>query len=123
MVRVVIADDMHISRNILKRIVVHDLHFDLVGEAKNGREAVELCERHRPDIVMLDLSMPVLTGMQAAEIVHRDQTARQIVVVSSQAQHVLTDRLKELDAIFVMKPYSPKQLVGALAKFTDGEPR
>lgn len=123
MTTVVIADDMHISRNILKRIVVHELGFSLVGEAKNGREAVDLCAQHRPSIAMLDLSMPVLTGMQAARIIFEAQTAKQLVIVSSQAQHVLTDQLKALNAIFVMKPYSAPQLVRALREYVDGESR
>ncbi len=123
MTTVVIADDMHISRNILKRIVVHELGFTLVGEAKNGREAVELCAAHRPTIAMLDLSMPVLTGMQAAKIIFDSKTAQQLVIVSSQAQHVLTDQLKALEAIFVMKPYSAPQLVRALRSYVNGESR
>jgi YesN/AraC family two-component response regulator len=114
--RVVIADDMRIQRQQLRRIVTQDLGFDLIGEAADGAEAVALCRTAPCDIVILDLSMPVLTGIQAAEIIYTEKLARHIVVCSSQAQLAITTKLKAMNALFCLKPYSPKQLQAVLSR-------
>lgn len=121
--RAVIADDMHISRNILKRILIEDLHIEVVGSARNGSEAVDLCREHAPELVILDLSMPVLTGMQAARVIFEESLANHIVVVSSQSQHSLKDQLTPLGAYFCMKPYSPRQLARVIEGIFNGDAR
>lgn len=61
--RVVVADDAEILRALLRRAIDRDPRLVVVAEAANGREAVSLVESHRPDVLLLDLSMPVLDGI------------------------------------------------------------
>jgi DNA-binding NarL/FixJ family response regulator len=67
MIRVVIADDNAIVRQGLAAVLGADAEIEIVGEAATGREAVALARAHRPDVVLLDLQMPIMDGVEAAE--------------------------------------------------------
>jgi DNA-binding NarL/FixJ family response regulator len=62
---VLIADDNPIIRKMLCQMFEREEHYDLCAEAKNGRQAIELALLHRPDLIILDLSMPVTNGLEA----------------------------------------------------------
>jgi two-component system, chemotaxis family, protein-glutamate methylesterase/glutaminase len=66
-IRVVIADDSQVARDVLRAILSRDGDIDIVGEATNGREAVELAKRLSPQLITMDLNMPVMDGMSAIE--------------------------------------------------------
>ena len=63
--RLVIADDVPPLRSLPRRVLERSGAFDVVGEAANGEEAIALARRHRPDLVLLDVSMPVMSGLEA----------------------------------------------------------
>jgi two-component system chemotaxis response regulator CheY len=107
--RCVIADDVDIPRKICRRIL-RNLGHETVGEAANGAEAVDLCARLRPDLVLLDISMPVLNGADAAQAILAAGTARYVVMVSSNSQEAIAGPLIARGARFVTKPYEPKLL-------------
>jgi len=65
-IRVVIVDDYDMTRTLL-RIILRGERFDIVGEATDGQTGVELCLRLKPDIVLLDVIMPVMNGLEALE--------------------------------------------------------
>lgn len=81
-VRVVIADDAEDLRTLLRLRLGHLHGVEVVAEAADGRRAVELCEQLRPDLVLLDLSMPELDGLQAAEQIHELALDTRIFVLS-----------------------------------------
>ncbi|MGB2952988.1 MAG: response regulator transcription factor [Gaiellaceae bacterium] len=64
-IRVLIADDHSLFAEALEAILAGDDRIEIVGHARNGREAVELAEHHVPDIVLMDISMPVMDGVEA----------------------------------------------------------
>lgn len=66
--RVIIADDAEILRSLLRRAIDRDERLEVVAEAANGREALEQVEALRPDVLLLDLSMPVLDGMEVLRL-------------------------------------------------------
>jgi len=110
--RVVFADDLSAERMQLRRIIKSELGFEVVGEARDGQEAIELCRKHRPDVVILDVLMPKLTGLQAAPQIVAEDLVQHVVVCSSQAQHAIIDQFKLLrsDTVkvhFCLKPYDP----------------
>ena len=82
-IRVVLADDVPDIRNLLRVAVERDGRFEVVGEASDGFEAVEMTEEHKPDLVVLDVAMPNMDGLQAIPKVrqHLAEDGR-IVVVS-----------------------------------------
>lgn len=69
--RILIVDDNEGIRRALHSLIEADSAFEVCGAAENGREAIEIAERARPDLVILDLSMPVLDGLHAAPILAR----------------------------------------------------
>jgi CheY-like chemotaxis protein len=82
-IRVVIADDDHLFATGLKALLAHDERLEVVGYAANGRQAVSLAEVLRPDLVLMDLNMPVLGGLEAArQILARGDT--RVVVITSE---------------------------------------
>ena len=82
-IRLVIADDHPVVRDGLRGLFAGDPEFEVVAEAANGREAVLLTETHSPDVVLMDLRMPVLDGVGATrEIVERNLGARVLIVTT-----------------------------------------
>jgi two-component system, NarL family, nitrate/nitrite response regulator NarL len=66
--RVLIVDDNAVVRSFLRKIFEAEADFEISGEAENGREAVEKAEKLKPDLIILDLTMPVMTGLDAAPL-------------------------------------------------------
>src|SRR5882757_3794607 len=105
-IRVLIVDDSAFMRKVLETILITDENVHVVGHAKDGREAVRLAESLKPDVITMDINMPVMDGLQAtAEIMTTNP--RPIVVVSSESRQGAASTLRalELGAIeFVAKP-------------------
>src|SRR3954451_4327321 len=107
-IRVLIADDSAFMRKVLHSILLAEPGFEVVGEARDGREAVTQTEALKPDVVTMDINMPHLDGLQATEQI-MSTNPRPIVVVSSESREGAEITLKalELGAIdFVAKPSS-----------------
>ncbi len=68
---VLIVDDVEIIRRALCQLFTSEADFDVCGEAENGREAIEKAQELRPDLIVLDLSMPVMNGIDAARVLRR----------------------------------------------------
>ena len=80
--RVLIADDVPDLRMLLRLALERTGRFSVVGEAADGAQAVELATEHAPDLVVLDLSMPVLDGLEALPLIHEGAPNAQVVVLS-----------------------------------------
>ncbi|NTU78922.1 MAG: response regulator transcription factor, partial [Chloroflexales bacterium] len=83
LIRVLIADDHHIVRRGLAGFLVARNKMIVVGEAANGREAVELARALQPDVIVIDMLMPELTGLEAIAAIRRDDPQARILVVAS----------------------------------------
>src|ERR1700756_5263498 len=104
--RVLIVDDSAFMRKVLQSIIAADPHMEVVGEARDGREAVSLNESLNPDVISMDINMPHMDGLQASEAIMA-RNPRPIVIVSSEARDgaEATLRALEIGAIdFVPKP-------------------
>lgn len=88
-IRVLVADDHPLIRSGLARLVSAEADLELVGTAADGVRAVEVAERERPDVVLLDLSMPMLDGVTAAEEIREKSPQARVLVLSSYAQEVV----------------------------------
>ena len=104
--RVLIVDDSAFMRKVLQSIIAADPQMEVVGEARDGREAVSLNESLNPDVISMDINMPHMDGLQASEAIMA-RNPRPIVIVSSEARDgaEATLRALEIGAIdFVPKP-------------------
>ena len=93
MIRVVIADDHHLVRQGLRALLENSREVEVVGEAATGYEAVELAEKFQPDVVVMDLSMPRLDGVQAATRILELRSPTEVVVVSMHADTAIVQNL------------------------------
>jgi CheY-like chemotaxis protein len=84
-IRVVLADDTEVGRQLLTRLLALDNRFELVGTARDGAEAVALAVRERPQLVLMDALMPVLDGIQATKRIMREAPTRVVVVTGERS--------------------------------------
>lgn len=108
--RVLIADDSSLARSMLRELLEADPRIQVIGEARDGRQAVELAAQLRPDLITMDLNMPVMDGIGAIEAIMH-QKAVPILVVSQESDALLACKALDAGALEVMtKPdYRPEQ--------------
>jgi DNA-binding NarL/FixJ family response regulator len=120
--RLLIADDHTLFRQSLRSLLeAHDL--EVVAEAKNGREAVDLAIRYRPEVVLLDLSMPELTGLQAIPKILEARPDTKIVVLTASAEDAdLFEALKLGAQGYLLKNLEAERFVDLLRRLLLGQP-
>jgi PAS domain S-box-containing protein len=126
LLRVVLADDAADLRMLLRRRFEKAPHLELVAEAEDGERAVELVERHRPDAVLLDLSMPVLDGLGAAKRIRASAPGTHIIVFSGYPAESVRDQALAAGAdAYVEKTSDLGPLLASLAPAGEhlGSPR
>lgn len=111
--RVVIAEDEVLIRMDLAEMLAEE-GYEVVGQAGDGATAVELAEEHRPDLVILDVKMPVLDGIAAAERIAAARIAP-VVILTAFSQRDLVERARDAGAMaYLVKPFSQTDLVPAI---------
>ena len=122
MIRVLIADDHHVVRRGLLFFLKTQKDIEVVGEAKNGLEAIEQVEKLQPDIVLMDLVMPELDGIQATERIKKQWPAIHVLMLTSfsDKDHVLP-ALKAGAAGYQLKDIEPDELVESIRTIMKGE--
>ena len=111
--RVVVAEDESLIRiDVVETL--EDNGFEVVAEAADGEKAVDLVEELRPDLVVMDVKMPLLDGISAAEIITRKRLAP-VVLLTAFSQRELVERAAEAGALaYVVKPFTPNDLIPAI---------
>ena len=108
--RVLIAEDEALIRLDLKEMLEEE-GYDVVGEASNGEEAVKLAEELKPDLVILDVKMPVLDGISAAERIVATRVAP-VVMLTAFSQRELVERAVDAGAMaYLVKPFAKSDLL------------
>jgi len=111
--RVVIAEDEALIRMDLAEMLQEE-GYDVVAEAGDGETAVKLAQQHRPDLVILDVKMPVLDGISAAERIAEERAAP-VLILTAFPQRDLVERAREAGAMaYLVKPFSKSDLVPAI---------
>ena len=110
--RVIVAEDESLIRMDIVE-TLREYGFDVVAEAGDGEQAVALCEQHKPDLLVMDIKMPNLDGISAAEKLVGSKTP--IVLLTAFSQKELVDRASEAGAMaYVVKPFTPNDLLPAI---------
>lgn len=109
--KAVVVDDAPLMRQMLKKILEKQ-RFEIVGEAGDGNEAIEVVEKTKPHLVTMDITMPVMDGLQSLSVIKREHPEIQVVVVSA-----FGERANILEAIrlgasnFIVKPFDEPKVV------------
>ena len=124
MIGIVIADDHEIVRRGLRLTIAGEEDMRLLGEAKNGREAVDLVARTRPDVVLMDIQMPEMNGIEATAAIHRRFPAVFILILTSFGNDAhLYAALQAGANGYLLKDTSGDDLVEAIRGAAQGRPQ
>ena len=114
MTRVLIVDDSRTSRKILRK-VFEELDCEIVGEAKNGQEGYDLYKELQPDLVTMDITMPVLDGVSALKMIKTDFPEAKVLMVSAAGQQKnVLEAIKSGASEFISKPFNVEAVKQAL---------
>lgn len=119
--RIMLADDHRTLRQSLGRSL-SELGFDVVGEAGDGREAVTMAEALQPDLVLMDVSMPGVDGVEAARLIHRSVPSAAVVMLTMHADGDVMARALQAGAVgYLVKDASIEEVAEALRMAAGGE--
>ncbi|MBO0961510.1 response regulator transcription factor [Neobacillus sp. MM2021_6] len=120
--RILIADDHHVVRRGLVFFLRTQKELEIVGEAANGMEAVELAKSLKPDLILMDLVMPEMDGIQATRLIKKEQPTIKIMMLTSfsDQDHVIP-ALEAGASGFQLKDIQPDDLVASIKKIMNGE--
>ncbi|GAA4389438.1 MULTISPECIES: ANTAR domain-containing response regulator [Brevibacterium] len=111
--RIVVAEDEAVIRLDIVEML-REIGYDVVGEAADGESAIRLAEELRPDLVVMDIKMPILDGISAAERIARARIAP-VVLLTAFSQKELVERARDAGAMaYVVKPFTAADLAPAL---------
>jgi DNA-binding NarL/FixJ family response regulator len=120
--RVLIADDHPLFRDGL-RTLLEARGIDVLGEARNGREAVQLAASLKPDLVLMDLSMPEMNGLAATRLISAENADVKVVILTASEDDAdLFEAIKSGAQGYLFKNLAPDEIVGALDGVARGEP-
>ena len=112
--KILVVDDSAFMRMMLKNILTKH-GYEIAGEAQNGEEAVKQYVRTKPDIVMMDIVMPEVDGLQALkEIKKMDQDAKVVVCSSMGQETIVVEAINAGAATFIVKPFHAEKVIQAL---------
>jgi two-component system, NarL family, response regulator LiaR len=122
-IRVLIVDDHAMVRKGLNSFLKNEPTLELVGEARDGREAIEACEQLKPDVILMDLVMPELGGVAATRTIHQRWPAVQVIALTSfQEKELVQDALQAGAIGYLLKNVSGEELVEAIRHAHGGKP-
>lgn len=116
--RVVIIDDYDMSRTLLG-IILRGGQFDVVGEAGDGKAGVEVCLRLKPDLVLLDIVMPIMSGIEALEVIHAHLPETLVFMVTGNDDEVVKQAIAIGATGYILKPFNATSVLETLNQARD----
>ena len=122
-IRIILADDHVILRQGTRQLLEHESDMDVVGEASDGAEAVELVSKLKPDVVIIDVAMPGMNGIEATKKIKEILPGTKILVLTGYDYDEYIFSLLEIGAAgYLLKDVSGDELVGSIRAVYNGEP-
>ena len=120
-INILIADDLKFIKLVLRELV-EKAGFRVVGEASNGEEAVELYQDTRPDVVLMDITMPKMDGLAALKQILKVDPEAKVIMCSALGQQSLIVQALQLGAKdFIVKPFRDERVIAAIKHILDIE--
>lgn len=121
-IKILIADDHHVVRRGLVFFLKTQKDIEVIGEAKNGQEAVEMTKRLNPDLVLMDLDMPIMDGIEATKQIKADLPDMKIMILTSfsDQDHVIP-AIEAGASGYQLKDIEPDELVRTIKRLLSGE--
>lgn len=121
-IRVIVVDDQELVRSGFAMILGHQDTIEVVAQAGNGVEAIEVARSHRPDVILMDIRMPVMDGLAATKkiIAEADWPVRVLILTTFDPDEYVYKALRAGASGFVLKDIPPEQLVSAVHAIADG---
>lgn len=118
MKNILIVDDTEFMRMTIRRIL-EDAGFNIIAEAENGAVAVEKYKVHKPDLVLMDITMPVMDGIEALKAIKAINKEAKVIIVSALGQEVVVRQAIIYGAeTFIVKPFQGAKLVELVTRVT-----
>jgi len=112
-IRVLIAEDEAIIRMDLREMLEEE-GFDVVAEASDGHEAVELARENKPDLAILDIKMPGMSGIRAAEVINRERISAVLILTAFSQRDLAADAAQAGAMAYLVKPFQKTDLLPAI---------
>src|SRR5258708_26577223 len=114
-IRVILADDHTVVRQGLRALLAAEGDIDIVGEAENGRQAIQLVKKLMPDVAVIDIAMPVLNGLEATRQITRSVPTTKVLILSSYSDDEYVQQLTEAGAAgYLVKQTAANELLKAI---------
>ncbi len=114
-VNILLADDHAMMRDGLKSILENELHMHVIAQAENGRSAVAMALLHKPDVIVMDITMPDLNGIEATRQIMAEQPGAKVIALSMHTEkHFITDMLEAGASAYILKQNAADELELAL---------
>jgi DNA-binding NarL/FixJ family response regulator len=121
-IRVVLADDHPVMRAGIRSLLITKKDIQVIGEASNGMEAVEMVKKLKPDVLILDIEMPSLDGIEAARLLRKSRSHTSILILSSYAERDYIRMVLEQGVSgYLIKDEAPGRIVEAIRRVADGD--
>lgn len=122
MIKIILADDHPLVRSGIRRILDDVQDFKVIAEAKNGEEAISLCRRDAPDVVLMDVNMPGMGGLEATKKVLRLAENIRVIGLSAYKEHPIPAQVMQAGAFgFLTKDAEPDEVTRAIYKVASGQ--
>jgi DNA-binding NarL/FixJ family response regulator len=118
---VLLAEDHQIVREGFRSLLKHEDDIEVVGEAETGRQAVQMIRKLRPDVVVMDIAMPLLNGLEATRQIRKDFPETKVIILSAHSDEAYLEQVIELGAAgFLLKQTSSEILATAIREVKKG---
>jgi DNA-binding NarL/FixJ family response regulator len=120
-IKVVLADDHTVVRQGLRALLMAEPDMEIVGEAENGRQAIQMTKQHSPDVVVMDIAMPVLNGIESTRQIMRSVPECKVLILSSYSDDDYVRQVTEAGAVgYLVKQTAASELLKAIREVSRG---